>query len=106
VRRILSVKSGAFHPRPEVDSAVVRLTPHRPPRARETDAFRALVKGAFGARRKTLRNAWKGLFGWSREELAEHARAAGVSLDARGETLAVEAFARVAARATRAEPAA
>jgi 16S rRNA (adenine1518-N6/adenine1519-N6)-dimethyltransferase len=97
VRRILTVKGGAFYPRPEVDSAVVLLTPCRPPRAEETEAFRALVKAAFGTRRKTLRNAWKGIFGWSREELEARAVAAGISLDARGETLSVEDFARMAA---------
>jgi 16S rRNA (adenine1518-N6/adenine1519-N6)-dimethyltransferase len=96
VRRILTVKAGAFYPRPEVDSAVVLLLPHRPRRAEETAAFRAAVKAAFGARRKTLRNAWKGLFGWSREALEANAAAAGISLDARGETLAVEDFARIA----------
>jgi 16S rRNA (adenine1518-N6/adenine1519-N6)-dimethyltransferase len=99
VRKILTVKGGAFYPRPEVDSAVVLLVPHRPRRAAETVAFRAVVKAAFGARRKTLRNAWKGLFGWSKEELERHATEAGISLDARGETLAVEAFARIAGMA-------
>lgn len=99
VRRILSVKAGSFFPRPEIDSAVVLLVPHRPPRAAETDAFRAVVKAAFGARRKTLRNAWKGLFEWSREELDAHANTARISLDARGETLDVEAFGRLAALA-------
>ncbi len=99
VRRILTVKGGAFYPRPEVDSAVVLLVPHRPRRAAETDAFRAAVKGAFAMRRKTLRNAWKGLYGWSREELQSRATEAGISLDARGETLDVEAFARLAALA-------
>lgn len=96
VKRILTVKGGAFHPRPEVDSAVVLLVPHRPSRAEETPAFRAAVKAAFGARRKTLRNAWKNLYGWSREELDERAREAGIDLGARGETLAVEDFARIA----------
>jgi 16S rRNA (adenine1518-N6/adenine1519-N6)-dimethyltransferase len=96
VRRILTVKPGAFYPRPEVDSAVVLLSPQRPRRAEETGAFRAVVKAAFGARRKTLRNAWKGIFGWSREALEANAAAAGISLDARGETLAVEDFARIA----------
>jgi 16S rRNA (adenine1518-N6/adenine1519-N6)-dimethyltransferase len=97
VTKLLAVKAGAFHPRPEVDSQVVLLTPHRPPRAVETPELRAAVKAAFGARRKTLRNAWKGLYGWSRDELAQRAEAAGISLDARGETLDVEAFARIAA---------
>ena len=62
------------------------------------------MKAAFGARRKTLRNAWKGLYGWSREELEARAREAGISLDARGETLAVEDFARLAALSSGAAP--
>jgi 16S rRNA (adenine1518-N6/adenine1519-N6)-dimethyltransferase len=104
VKKIVTVKGGAFYPRPDVDSAVVLLVPHRPRRAVETEAFRKVVRAAFGARRKTLRNAWKGLFEWSREELEERAKEAGVSLDARGETLGVEEFARVAAMAERGTP--
>lgn len=100
VTKLLTLKGGAFYPRPEVSSSVVVLVPRRPAITEETPAFRALVKSAFGARRKTLRNAWKGLFGWSSEELAAHASGAGIDLDARGETLPPEAFARLAARAT------
>ena len=96
VSRLLTVKGGAFYPRPEVGSAVVLLVPRRPRRAEETPAFRAAVKAAFGARRKTLRNAWKGLYGWSREELDARATEAGIDLGARGETLSVEDFARIA----------
>jgi len=98
VRRVLTVRAGAFYPRPDVDSAVVALDPVKPKRAEETDAFRDAVRAAFGARRKTLRNAWKSIYGWSKEELETHAAAAGISLDARGETLSVEAFARFAAQ--------
>jgi 16S rRNA (adenine1518-N6/adenine1519-N6)-dimethyltransferase len=92
VARVLVVRAGSFFPRPAVDSAVVTLTPTRPRRAAETEAFRAAVKAAFGMRRKTLRNAWRDLLGWSQEEIAARAAAAGVSLDARGETLSVEQF--------------
>jgi 16S rRNA (adenine1518-N6/adenine1519-N6)-dimethyltransferase len=95
VRRVLRASPGAFHPPPEVTSAVVELVPLRPPRARETEQFRALVRRAFEARRKTLRNAWAGLAG-DGEALERAAAKAGVSLDARGETLDVDAFARMA----------
>jgi 16S rRNA (adenine1518-N6/adenine1519-N6)-dimethyltransferase len=93
VKRLLRAPPGAFHPPPDVTSAVVRLLPVRPPRARETDRFRDLVRRAFEARRKTLRNAWSGLAHAAALEAA--AREAGVSLDARGETLDVDAFARM-----------
>ncbi|MBM4376589.1 MAG: ribosomal RNA small subunit methyltransferase A [Deltaproteobacteria bacterium] len=96
VERALKVPPGAFFPAPSVDSAVVTLTPLAPPRAEETEAFRELVRRAFAQRRKTLRNAWKGVFGWRLEELDEAAAAARVDLTVRGETLAVEDFARMA----------
>ncbi|WP_231511541.1 16S rRNA (adenine(1518)-N(6)/adenine(1519)-N(6))-dimethyltransferase RsmA [Chondromyces apiculatus] len=101
VKRLLTARAGAFYPRPAVDSAVVVLTSIRPRRANETEAFRLAVRAAFGARRKTLRNAWRGIYGWSAEELASHAQEAGISLDVRGETLDVEDFARLAARYSR-----
>ncbi len=98
VERSMVVRRGAFYPQPNVDSAVVVLTPHSPPLARETDEFRAVVHGAFTKRRKTLRNAWRGLLGRSEAEIRAAADAAGIDLDARGETLDVRAFARMATR--------
>jgi 16S rRNA (adenine1518-N6/adenine1519-N6)-dimethyltransferase len=94
VKRAMIVKRGAFYPQPNVDSAVVVLT--RATRiTEETPAFRAVVKAAFSQRRKTLRNAWRSL-PLDREGLARAAERAGIDLDARGETLDVSAFARMA----------
>ncbi len=93
VHRVRSVSPGCFFPPPDVTSAVVELQPHAI--AAETDAFRDVVRAAFATRRKTLRNAWAKLLP-SREALEEAATAAGISLDARGETLDVAAFARMA----------
>jgi 16S rRNA (adenine1518-N6/adenine1519-N6)-dimethyltransferase len=90
--RVMTVQRSAFHPAPEVTSAVVRLVPAR--RAEETAMFRALVRAAFAKRRKTLRNAWREV--GPMERVASAATAAGISLDARGETLDVDAFARMA----------
>jgi len=95
VRRVLRASPGSFHPPPDVTSALVELRPLRPPRARETERFRALVRHAFEARRKTLRNAWSRL-GIEAGEIARAAGEAGVALDARGETLQIEDFARMA----------
>ena len=95
-RRLLRASPGAFHPPPEVASAVVELVPLHPRRALETPTFRSLVRHAFNARRKTLRNAWAGLAP-DRAALARAADQARISLDARGETLDVEDFARMAA---------
>jgi 16S rRNA (adenine1518-N6/adenine1519-N6)-dimethyltransferase len=95
VERALVIRRGAFYPQPRVDSAVVVFTPHPEPLARETPIFRALVRGAFGQRRKKLRNAWQNIPDRSAEEVASAAERAGIDLDARGETLSVHAFARM-----------
>jgi 16S rRNA (adenine1518-N6/adenine1519-N6)-dimethyltransferase len=94
-RRLLRAAPGAFHPPPEVTSAVVELTPLRPPRARETERFRELVRRAFEARRKTLRNAWARAVP-DASMLERAAERAGISLAVRGETLPIEAFVRMA----------
>ena len=103
VKKLFRVRAGAFHPRPRVDSAVIGLDPLRPPRAVENDELRQVVKKGFSTRRKKLRNAWKGLGGWSAEQLQDRAEQAGISLDARAETLSVEAFGRMAALLERLE---
>jgi 16S rRNA (adenine1518-N6/adenine1519-N6)-dimethyltransferase len=94
VVRALNVGRGAFHPRPQVDSTVIVLTPLRPPRAVETDAFRQAVRAAFAQRRKTLRNAWSSL--GPPDEVQSRADRAGIDLTRRGETLSVEEFAKFA----------
>jgi 16S rRNA (adenine1518-N6/adenine1519-N6)-dimethyltransferase len=94
VARAMHVAPGSFFPQPDVTSTVVVLRP-RAERVEETDRFRAVVSKAFEKRRKTLRNAWRGLA--PDEDIAAAAARAKVSLDARGETLAVESFAAMAA---------
>ncbi len=95
VRRLLRAAPGAFYPAPEVTSALVELVPTRPPRAAETEGFRTLVRRAFGARRKMLRNAWAGIAP-DTVTLERAAAQAGIALQARGETLDVGDFARMA----------
>jgi len=92
--KLFNVLRGSFRPPPDVTSAVVQLDREIPRRAEETTTFRALVKGAFGMRRKTLRNAWNSVA--PSEAIARAATEAAVSLDARGETLNVDDFARMA----------
>ena len=95
VERALVVRRGAFYPQPNVDSCVVVMTP-REPAIEETEIFRALVKQAFAMRRKKLTNAWQGVAGATRSELAESAERAGIELDRRGEELSPRDFERMA----------
>lgn len=93
--RAFVVKRGAFYPQPNVDSAVVVLKPL--PRAVElSDEFTALVRAAFEKRRKTLRNAWRGVLGRTPAQIERGANDAGIDLGARGEVLAVADFERMA----------
>ena len=92
VTALFTVGPGAFKPPPKVDSAVVRLVP-RPPAEIGIDSpgrFAAIVRAAFGQRRKTLRNALQPLCA------AEEIMAAGVDPSQRAEQLDVADFIRIA----------
>jgi len=84
----LRVPPGAFTPPPKVDSAVVRMAPlgKARPAARDEGLFARVVMGAFTQRRKTLRNALRGVV-----EAEAFARA-GIDPGRRGETLCVAEF--------------
>ena len=92
VTRLFTVPPGAFSPVPKVDSAVARLVPLGAAKPRIDDAalFGRVVAAAFGQRRKTLRNALSALCD------APALEAAGIDPAARGETLAVADFVRLA----------
>ena len=89
---VLRVAPGAFTPPPKVQSAVVVLVPEAPAPHPVDDPrrFAALVRKAFAQRRKTLRNALKGLV--SEEQLAR----CGIPPDARAEQVAVARYAQLA----------
>jgi len=92
-----TVPRSVFWPVPNVDSKLVAFTRHEPPAstASRAEVF-AVVDAAFGQRRKTLRAA---LGGWAGSPAAAEAllRAAAVDPGARGEALAIDDFARIAA---------
>ena len=90
--RLFTVPAGAFRPVPEVDSAVVRLVPLGAAKPDIADAalFARVVAAAFGQRRKTLRNALAAIC----DEAV--LRLAGIDPGARGETLAIADFVRLA----------
>ncbi|WP_239985541.1 16S rRNA (adenine(1518)-N(6)/adenine(1519)-N(6))-dimethyltransferase RsmA [Marinobacter salexigens] len=63
VQPLFEVGPGAFRPAPKVDSAIVRLVPHKelPHPAKDHGTLQAVVRTAFNARRKTLRKALAGM---------------------------------------------
>ncbi|HEX8314036.1 MAG TPA: 16S rRNA (adenine(1518)-N(6)/adenine(1519)-N(6))-dimethyltransferase RsmA [Flavisolibacter sp.] len=63
VTYLFDVSENSFNPPPKVKSGVIRLLPRKEKLAiKNRKAFFNLVKTAFNQRRKTLRNACKGLF--------------------------------------------
>lgn len=97
--RVIRVPPGAFYPRPEVDSAVLQLDvlPERKVRVRDESLFFAVVRAAFGQRRKVLRNALAGVRPEVSPVQVEAAcRVAGIDPRRRGETLSLDAFAALA----------
>ena len=63
VEYLFDVSENSFNPPPKVKSGVIRLLPRREKlEIKGRSAFFHLVKTAFNQRRKTLRNACRGLF--------------------------------------------
>ncbi len=92
VVRLFVVPPGAFRPAPKVESAVARLMPLHDAKPAIADAalFARVVGAAFSQRRKTLRNALSSLAS------AATIEAAAIDPGARGETLAIGDFVRLA----------
>jgi 16S rRNA (adenine1518-N6/adenine1519-N6)-dimethyltransferase len=89
---LFDVAPSSFRPAPKVWSSVVRMIPHQalPHIAKDEALFADVVMRAFGQRRKTLRNTL-------REKLSESDfERLGIDPIARGETLGVAEFVRIA----------
>jgi 16S rRNA (adenine1518-N6/adenine1519-N6)-dimethyltransferase len=82
------VPASVFVPRPNVESALVRIDRREPP-AVDREALFALVRTAFGQRRKMLRRSLAGAIEPAAFE------AAGVSPEARPEQLAIDDWVRL-----------
>lgn len=91
VESLFEVPPEAFHPKPKVDSAVVRLMPYRasPYPAVDIAAFEQLLAKAFSMRRKTLANNLKPVL--SAVELSD----LGIDPLARPEQIAVMDYVKI-----------
>ena len=90
------VSRNMFYPRPNVDSAVVKIEFVRGRvEAKDERAYRQTVKCAFLNRRKTLENNLINSFNITREQAKAVLAEAGVDEKARGETLSPERLAKL-----------
>ncbi len=94
---LLDVPPSAFFPAPKVQSRVIRLTRRQDPPVSVADpsAMFRIIRAAFSQRRKTLVNAVSALEGYDKNDLRQALLSAGLSENARGETLTLEDFAKV-----------
>ena len=97
---VANVPANCFIPRPNVDSAVIRLTRHEKPVVQVEDEVLMfnIIRASFNQRRKTLQNGLKnsGLFPLSKEEIVASIVEAGLPETVRGEALTLEQFAELA----------
>ena len=85
---LFNVPPEAFNPAPKVQSAIVRMRPHRdrPADAGEETRLRRTVSAAFSQRRKTLRNTLRDLIS------VQQLEGLGIDAGARAETLSLQQF--------------
>lgn len=102
---VARVPASCFLPRPNVDSAVVRLSRYeKPPVAAADEAFLfAVIRASFNQRRKTLANglANAGDLGLTRGQVEEALGEMALSKTVRGETLTLEQFSELSDRLLR-----
>ena len=96
---VANVPPNCFIPRPNVGSAVIRLTLYEEPPVQVKDEKKmfALIRASFNQRRKTLVNGLgnAGLPGITKESAAAALAQMGLSPTVRGEALTLEQFARL-----------
>jgi 16S rRNA (adenine1518-N6/adenine1519-N6)-dimethyltransferase len=97
VEWVRKVPPGAFYPPPAVDSAVVRVCPRAEPVIDPAlePAYRRFVIAAFGLRRKQLIRVVRTVAALDAERALAIVQAAGLSPEARPETLSPDDFARL-----------
>ena len=104
---IMKVPASCFMPRPNVDSAVIRLIRYdNPPvEVRDEAWLFSIIRASFNQRRKTLVNGLSnaGNLGIRKEKIAEAVELMGLQPSVRGETLSLEQFAELSNYLFRAE---
>ena len=97
---ILNVSATCFMPRPNVDSAVIRMDIYDKPPVATKDEVKMfkVIKAAFSQRRKTLVNSVSSSTDIAKETILKSLNEMGLSESVRGETLSLEQFAELSDR--------
>ena len=96
---VANVPPNCFIPRPNVGSAVIRLTRYKEPpvKVKDPKLMFKLVRASFNQRRKTLQNGLNNSpdIPYTKEQIIEAIESLGVSPSIRGEALTLDQFARL-----------
>ena len=96
---VANVPMNCFIPRPNVASAVIRLTCHKEPpvTVKDEKLMFNLIRASFNQRRKTLINGISNFSGlsYTKEQVAMALNSIGLSENIRGEALDLEKFAKL-----------
>lgn len=96
---VANVPPNCFIPRPNVGSAVIRLTRHQTPpvEVKDRELMFKLIRASFNQRRKTLLNGLNNSpeLSFGKEQIAAAIEQLGVPAAVRGEALTLELFARL-----------
>ena len=96
---VANVPPNCFMPRPNVGSAVIRLTRHEtvPVDVLDEKLMFRIIRASFNQRRKTLANGLNNApdISLSKEQIQESITALGVPVNIRGEALTLEQFAKL-----------
>lgn len=102
---VANVPPNCFIPRPNVGSAVIRLTRYQEPPVQvdEPGIMFRLIRASFNQRRKTLQNGLNNSpeVPFTKEQITEAIESLGVSASVRGEALTLEQFAALSNYFTR-----
>ena len=98
VERVMNVGRKSFRPIPDVESSVIRIVPHDPPRVSPEDerALRRLTRAAFGQRRKQFQRILRDAYGLSVQEVESLGREVGMDLQSRPESFPPARFVALA----------
>ena len=96
---VANVPCNCFMPRPNVDSAVIRLTRYEEPpvQVKDEKMLFKIIRASFNQRRKTLQNGLNNSseLNFTKDQIVAAIAAAGFSPSVRGEALTLEQFARL-----------
>jgi 16S rRNA (adenine1518-N6/adenine1519-N6)-dimethyltransferase len=97
VQHIMNVSRNCFHPKPEVDSVVLKVIPQHPKKVfiKNEGLFKNFITAAFQKRRKTILNITSSFFGTDKENAKNKLEALGLGTALRPENLRLEDIARL-----------